>query len=700
MLASSSVTNLARLLVPERGERNFYLFAELWAARTLHIQELLDSLCRQVVSPLLNLISDRIEAVVAQLQGVTPTIPSGFTTAVNNLSGNGMITTFQTGVTAGGQNPSFTSGASSYDGFVTAAGFQLTGGGGGGGTPPLRNPYGCRQVRAWFAAVLLIFSIHVAHANALLDIKQTAFVSFAINGPPTNPTFYLPTGDVLHYADPAGNDNCNGTSPSLGSSGNCAWATFDHPMNCGDVIIFAPSTAYGQLSPGGTVSNCPSTTGGIDGHGGVYFAIALCGGAHVGDCAITTNAATTGNTTGMLFNVSNWAAEGWYINTGLATGKGGVAQGRAFEANSQGRIAHHFAFINDISANNLQATDTDDNGTTGTAAGVDYFATVGVIAQNSAQDGICLAAIDVVGPGVYDTLPGTHFYINGNFSYANTNVHCQSVSDTEDYMADTWDAHDVNSKGVYSNNVGYSADRNCIQLFEQSNYSATPTINVYNNTCFKNDLNTGSDNSDSEINLNSTTNPMLYNTTIQNNLAYQPLATSSGGHVVYAYEVAQQNSTLTVGGSGAQNFFLGSATSCIATVCDNSSPPFSAAAFSPATSAELGTNTYTNPGYTNTTDLLANQQGVPNCSGFENTTECMGWNANTAVLTTPSVISDLVPTASGTAGKGYQLPSITCITTGPVASDYPTWLKGIVYLHWNGTSITENAGLVTKPCGM
>ena len=78
----------------------------------------------------------------------------------------------------------------------------------------------------------------------------------------------------------------------------------------------------------------------------------------------------------------------------------------------------------------------------------------------------------------------------------------------------------------------------------------------------------------------------------------------------------------------------------------------------------------------------------------------MGWNANTAVLTTPSVISDLVPTASGTAGKGYQLPSITCITTGPVASDYPTWLKGIVYLHWNGTSITENAGLVTKPCGM
>ena len=33
----------------------------------------------------------------------------------------------------------------------------------------------------------------------------------------------------------------------------------------------------------------------------------------------------------------------------------------------------------------------------------------------------------------------------------------------------------------------------------------------------------------------------------------------------------------------------------------------------------------------------------------------MGWNANTSTLTTPSIISDLVPTASGTSGKGYQI---------------------------------------------
>ena len=28
------------------------------------------------------------------------------------------------------------------------------------------------------------------------------------------------------------------------------------------------------------------------------------------------------------------------------------------------------------------------------------------------------------------------------------------------------------------------------------------------------------------------------------------------------------------------------------------------------------------------------------------------------------------------------------------------WLKGIVYLQWNGSSLTENGDLVTKPCNM
>jgi hypothetical protein len=66
-------------------------------------------------------------------------------------------------------------------------------------------------------------------------------------------------------------------------------------------------------------------------------------------------------------------------------------------------------------------------------------------------------------------------------------------------------------------------------------------------------------------------------------------------------------------------------------------------------------------------------------------------------MTTPSFISDLVPTAAGTTGKGVQLPSTTCSASDP---DYPTWLKGIVYLHWDGSHVYQNHDLVTTPCGL
>ena len=31
---------------------------------------------------------------------------------------------------------------------------------------------------------------------------------------------------------------------------------------------------------------------------------------------------------------------------------------------------------------------------------------------------------------------------------------------------------------------------------------------------------------------------------------------------------------------------------------------------------------------------------------------------------------------------------------------YPAYLKGINYLHWDGTGLTEVDGLVTKPCDL
>jgi hypothetical protein len=561
--------------------------------------------------------------------------------------------------------------------------------------PRPSDAYGCRSLRIIIALLLFLLPGPVCAGSS---------GQFQVNGPtpsPSNPVFALPRGSVMHYADPSGSDRNDGLAPKTGG-GHGPWLTQNHNMKCGEVILYAPGS-YPQQGPSGKVSNCPSTSGGIDGTGGIWFATLLCAGPSVGDCFVTTKTHTKDVTVAFFFNSSNWAVEGFYVNTGLATGKGGVAQGRAYEMNANANIIlHHFAVINSISANNLQAIDTNDNGST-TNNGVDYTSAVGVIAQNSAQDGICLGAIDIVSPGVFDTTAGTHFYISGNFAYAGVNGINPGCTDVEGFLFDSPGNHNNNSQHILSNNIAFSNWRMGFQALQSK--TETTIEKIYNNTFFHNNLNTHGDNYDAEIHVQTFGAPISLNLTINDNIAFQPLAVSPGGAApVGAMGICCKatGSNVNVGGAGKENIFRANQSFCKLAFCN---PTFDVA--SNGTLAELGTNLYpgtraTGPGFANTTDLLANQVGVPNCSGFETTTMCMGYNPVTKTLTTPSVISDLIPSASGTAGKGYQFPSITCVTTGPIASDYPTYLKGIVYLHWNaGTSqITENAGLVTKPCGL
>ena len=54
-----------------------------------------------------------------------------------------------------------------------------------------------------------------------------------------------------------------------------------------------------------------------------------------------------------------------------------------------------------------------------------------------------------------------------------------------------------------------------------------------------------------------------------------------------------------------------------------------------------------------------------------------------------------VKPGGGAAGKGYEPPG-SCTPD----KDYPTWLKGVVYLQANGATLTENGGLITKPCDL
>jgi hypothetical protein len=503
-----------------------------------------------------------------------------------------------------------------------------------------------------------------------------------------------------YYISTTGSDSNNGTSTST------AWISPNHNTACGDVVLVQAGAYAGTSGWGawGTRSGCPSTSGGIDGTGGIYGTIYLCtGDLGSSSSGCTMNMANSGSIAmgpGADGTASDYGfVEGFTVTAGGANSR--VYQVYACPSGDGGPnvVLHHWGFINDIAYNAGDGYDTNDCGSSGgqNTYGVDYWAVVGSIAQNAAQDPICLAAIDAVGPGQITsiTYSGTHVYMYNNYSYANVNTSCRTVSDTESFMFDTWDAHDVTYQGVIANNIAYDSDRMCVQLFWQNKAADAATMKVYNNTCFQNNTHTGGDFADGEININaaggSATLPWI--TTTTNNILYQPLAVSSGGGAVYAWVFGNVANSLTNGGSGTQNIDKANNTSCAST-CNSGDDIVSF-----GSSSYLGTNTYANPSFTNTTDLLANQIGVPSCAGFTTTTACMGWNANTSSLTTPSVISDLQSTYSS-SGKGFQLPSTTCTAN----ADYPTWLKGVVYLHASGfvnsPIITENPDLVTKPCGM
>jgi hypothetical protein len=471
----------------------------------------------------------------------------------------------------------------------------------------------------------------------------------------------------------------NGSDANSGTNAAHPWATPNHSVVCGDVIVAAAgdysSTSFGSGS-WGTVSNCPSTSGGIDRKGGIYFAVVLCGGTDLEAC----------HSSGQLWDIpqSNWAIEGWKVSN-----PGGGFRRRAFNPHRCNAIIHHLAFINDIAFNSSSGFHTDDCGFQTQTAGVDYFAVVGSIAQNASQNAsFCEAAIDHVGPGKFDSDSGTHSYIWGNFAWRNIQASC--TSDSESIMLDTWGLRSYDVQAIIANNVSWQAMRYCVELTSITNNAAT--IKIYNNTCYSDLTNVGTDFADGEINL--ATGGTASSITIQNNIAQTTSATSAG-NPVYAYvNGGGTNTNVTTGGTGNENIFNALATSCAGGSCDSRSAPFNATEFN---GNSLGANIYTDPLFANTTDLNNNQSGAPNCSGFENVTQCMGWNAATSTLTTPSVISDLAPTCSQCGGKGYQKPIMTCLSSFP---DFPVWLKGIVYLHWTGKGVQQMAGLVNRPCGM
>jgi chitodextrinase len=567
---------------------------------------------------------------------------------------------------------------------VGVTGYKIFRGGTQVGTSAT-NSYSDSGLTASTQYTYTVSAYDAAGNNSAQSTSASATTQAGSSGGGGNVTF-VPVH--TYYMSPTGNDANAGTSPSA------PWATPNHSVVCGDVII-AAAGSYTVKQSWGTVSGCPSTSGGIDGTGGVYFATLLCGGSHVGACSIVGTGST--NSGGIDIDANNWAVEGWAVSQGYT--KGGPS-GFAFmvDTSKNTGVRHHIAFINNIAYDNASAFGTQNQGTNGGSGyGLDYWAIVGNITQNSAGrcDGYYDAAIDIIGTSNYDTNPGTHFFATQNFSYNNLQpVGCDGT-DGESMMTDTLDALDTLGTVVIKNNILVGAARFGLQTFYQNLSNDPLTMKIYNNTLYGNNVGpanvvgSGCGYAQGGINQAVSAGTLPWIESIYNNIDQETVPNCLGTptYPVYA-AVLSGGPSVVVGGTGQQNVFYGLATKCNGTFCAG---PYDAESFN--STNDLGVETYENPDFNNPTDFVNNLYGVPNCTGFTNTVACMGWDFSTQTATNPSVIYDMTPTAAGTAGKGYQPPA--ACQPDP---DYPTWLKGIVYLQWNGSSITENAGLVTKPC--
>jgi hypothetical protein len=514
------------------------------------------------------------------------------------------------------------------------------------------------------------------------------------------------TATHIYYISPTGNDGHAGTAPST------AWSTPNHAVVCGDVIIAAAgSYDSNQFFAGkwGAVSNCPSTSGGIDGMGGIQFAVLLCAGPNLGRCNVNGGGAEA-----FRPDVGHWAIEGF--NGTQATN----AEGGCFSAeNDNHAVQRYVAFINDIASTcDLAGFDASGGGLSN-AGSFDYTAAVGVVSFNGANSisPYCGSGISF-GPGTPDSGAGPHVFIDGYFGAYNTNAtgtgQCAvsgnpsfQHSDGEGVIFDTYAmgyAHGFNKQVVLENSVIWHSGNACIEVFPAGNRTTDDLAQyvIFNVTCYANNQDPRAFCGGGELFLNQIYPTRTGSYNVSNSLFESTQVTCGGAAGATPFRRALG---LATGGAAGANTVYGALIAEInsapgfptATVQGNyiwqSHPPTTATAGPPNTlvyldgarssSWNFGTNTYNDPGLHEPASLFSSS---PDCSSYNNVTDCM--------LTGYHVYVNIKPTLAPTT-IGYQPP-------GACAPDayYPTWLKGIVYLHWNGSVITENTNLVNKPCGM
>ena len=480
-----------------------------------------------------------------------------------------------------------------------------------------------------------------------------------------------------YYISPTGNDNSAGTSPQT------AWATPNHAVACGDVILAAPG-AYDNTHFGpnqwGTVASCPSTSGGIDGAGGIYFAVLLCAGSDDASCMVNG-----GTQEAMRVDASNWAVEGFAATQDATANEGGFAVACYSATSESSTTQHHIAFINDI-ASNCDAAGFGSYSFTSPGGGVDQTALVGVIAFNGTPSkgggGICGSGISLIPVPGPDTSAGTHIFVGGAFSYDNVNAPTGAGCNTdgEGLIFDSWGIQPFPYQAAVEQNMFWGNGGPGFEAFPQGNFTSDDkaTIVVFGNSAYG-DYQDPKHVGAGELFLNQVY-PTTASYTITNNIFEGNRASQDNG-TVYGAAIDCTNGCPASVLAIHDNYLWNSATPTTTASGGHNTQSYYSGNDQGA-SFPWGTNTYGDPGFATPASLPST---APSCAGHETTTDCM---------VAAGVVADLTP-SGGAAGKGYQPPK-AC------AADpyYPAWLKGIVYLHANGSTITENTGLITKPCDL
>lgn len=627
----------------------------------------------------------------------------------------------------------------------------------------------------WLLVAILSLIATASHANELLKIEKAAFTSFSVAA--TNPVFTALHTFFIAPASGGGSDSNNGTS--AGSP----WLTPNHSgLVCGDVIIAATgaysSASFDSLTNGsslyGTVSSCPSTSGGNDGTGGVQTVTMFCGN----QLTCTINGSTQW---AMLVDKSHWAIEGFQV-TNNTNGSGGCLTAAP---NISGAAIGYVAFVDNVSMN-CALLGIGAQGLGPLFNGVDEFAAVGNVAFNAAQSASeCGSGFADNVPSNFDALADVHKFYSQNFAFGNINGPCSlnsdgfgafptassaasagassivvsavsgwgvgapigassngvtypssstaivttgatptlvssvagttvglssnvaspgiantqqlgvgTSTDGEGLIFDTWAQNGYTGKSVVENNLfwgngGYGMEFFCGGV---TTCNSALTVIFTLNTSYGSAQDYKHDGDVFEFTINTLTSATM-SFSLTNNI-YQASLTKPANSTTFA----AWNGTTGVGAHGTGqhvnaadfgqagltitgNFFKSAAGATCPTVNTPTCSGTTNDIVNYGTTYGAGNTLGTDAGFASPGSLPTTFTG---CAGFANVNACMA-----------ATIAAMVPSASGTSGKGYQ-------PVGPCAPDanYPRWLKGIVYLSWDGTKITEQSGLITKPCGL